>query len=142
VFGKSGLISGEYEYLDYRDAELDGNGYPFFDENDAIRKKYSKAFNLRAGTEWVFSNIILRGGYALNGSPFNKNLSSGGYDLSRQSITGGLGVRDKRFFADLGYVYSRSKALQYPYVLNDEQSPVSKSQSTSHNVTLTIGVKF
>lgn len=142
VIGKKGIISGEYEYVDYSDAELDRPDYAYFEANDAILKKYTSTGNFRLGTEWVLNNISFRGGYAFYGSPFQKGVSDGKYDLSKRNYSAGIGVRDKSFFVDFGYVYTQTNYPYYPYVLSDGSSPVSKNEMHSHNLTITLGVKF
>ncbi|MBK5284552.1 MAG: hypothetical protein JJE25_04060, partial [Bacteroidia bacterium] len=43
VIGKMGIISADYEFVDYSDSKLDATDYKFFDENNAIRKNYTAA---------------------------------------------------------------------------------------------------
>jgi len=142
VIGKSGLISGDYEFVDYSDAELDSPYDPFFSQNSSIHNNYGSSQNIRVGTEWNYQNMSFRGGYAHYGSPFRKEVRPANGDQSRQSYSGGLGFREGAYFLDLGYVYTQTKNLYVPYSVDNGNSPVAENKMHSHLITMTLGVKF
>ena len=58
VIGKAGLISVDYEYVDYSTMKLrdGGDGYNFLDENQAIEEAYKAVGNLHIGAEYRVTN--------------------------------------------------------------------------------------
>lgn len=145
IIAKMGEISVDYEYVDYSDARLRSSDayYDFFDQNEAINTKYTSASNIRVGTEWVFNPFSLRAGYALYGSPYKSGLNDG----AKSSITAGFGIREKGYFIDFAYIYTKASEDYYLYdantisALNMTLNPVTNTLST-HNFIITLGVKF
>jgi len=74
--GKIGLISADYQFVDYRDARFHPTG-EFADINDIIQSSYSTQNIIRVGTEWRFGPFSVRGGYGFYSSPFNNNINDG-----------------------------------------------------------------
>lgn len=143
VIAKSGLISADYEFTDYAGARFDASDASFSEVNEAIRSKYTSTGNLRVGGEYRFDALSFRAGYGYYGSPFAANLKVTGADYSRTYYTGGIGIRDKNYFIDLGYVYSMGKEYFQPYtLLNNVPVEGSKNEIVNHNFTITFGVKF
>jgi hypothetical protein len=133
VVKKIGFVSFEYEYVNYGQAKLNSNGYGFSDENSNIRNYYQSTHNFRAGTEWRFSKISLRAGYALYGSPYKNNLNDG----MRQSFSGGVGYRTGNFALDFAYVYSTKKEDYYLYSTPDIQSNAVNNTFVDQNFVFT-----
>lgn len=134
VIGKYALISGEYEYVDYRGAKLHAPSYRFNTENKAIDKFYTFQSNVRAGFEVKVQSVSIRGGYTYSSSPYASKVNDG----EKHSFNGGLGFRINKFFLDLAYSYAMSKEKYYlytsvPYALND---------ITNHTALITFGIKF
>jgi len=137
VIANRGSVTAEYEHIDYstsrlREKNISGS---FFDANDNIRNNYTKAGNIRVGTEWVFSPFSIRGGYALYGNPFKSGLN----DQTEQIISGGIGIRDKHYFIDFGYLYSTSKSDYFLYPQVVEAASVAP---TKQMFVCTVGFKF
>lgn len=101
IIGKSGLISADYELVDYSKSRLRSNDYDFDLENSAIKNDYQQAHNIRLGTEWRYGMISFRGGYALLGNPYVEGVSS-----SVSSYSAGIGIRGQKFYVDLTGVFS------------------------------------
>lgn len=135
IIGQYALISADYEFVDYSDARLRSGTYKFFDENDAIGRIYTATSNIRAGFEVRLAPISLRGGYQLNFSPYKDNLNDG----QRMAFSGGIGLRDKSYFVDLAYVYSKKSEDYYLYA-NVPSAVVNKF--SNHNILLTLGFRF
>ena len=137
VIGEFGLISADYEYVDYSEARLRSNDYKFFDENDAIQTNYRAQSNIRVGAEVRLEPVTLRGGYALYGSPYS---ATGANDGKRTSLSFGIGIREKKYFMDLAYVYS--KATEDYYLYNPELVKPVSNTLTSNNIMLTLGIRY
>ncbi len=137
IIGNYGVISGDYEYVDYSNAKLRSDDDDFVDANNAIRNNYQDQSNIRLGTEWrVGPQFSIRGGYALYGSPYKSGIN----DAERTSYTGGLGYREQSFFVDFAYVLTQSNEKYYLY--NYTGLPAVKNDLTNNNFILTLGFKF
>lgn len=152
VIAKKGLISVDYEYLNYGKAKLrnGGDGYNFGDENMDISKAYKTAGNLRIGGEYVVNNSIsLRGGYefhpsAYNSPAFEATQPNANADLMVYSA--GLGYRSGLFFADVAYRYSVIDNFESPYSTpQSDIYPAPKMiafNTVKNNILFTLGYKF
>lgn len=136
VIGKVALLSGEYEYVDYRQARLHSPTYRFQQENSAMDTKYTMQHNVRAGVEFRVGIVSLRGGYTYSSSPFASKADNDG---QRHSANGGIGFKLKRFFIDLSYTYLMTKEYYYLYPSNPL---VALNRYHAHNIQATLGVKF
>ncbi len=135
IIGKMGLVSADYEFVDYSDAQIKAPSESFSEANKAIKNSYTTASNIRIGTEWRFDIFALRAGYALYGNPFKSGLNDG----ALTSYSGGFGVRDDDFFIDFAYVYTTGKEDYYLY--KNAENPVTNS-FTNQNFLITFGLKF
>ena len=142
IIGKMGLVSADYEFVDYTEANFDASGNSFADVNHAIQNKYSTAGNLKIGTEWRYEDFSFRAGYAMFGSPFNSVYSTPGADMSKNSYSLGIGIRDRDYFVDLGYVLSQTTEYFQEYSLNNQFVPGAKNKINTNNFSVTFGVKF
>jgi hypothetical protein len=137
IFGKYGLISADYEYVDYREARFRAVGYSFIEQNNTIRDKYKAVGNIRLGSEIKLDPFSIRFGYALYASPFkDKSLMS-----DQQFFTGGFGYRQDGFFADIAYVRSTHNEKYYLYNSNFNPTP-STNKLASGSIVATVGVRF
>ncbi len=135
IIGKYALISGDYEFIDYRNARLKASTYNYTDENRAIDNDLACQSNVRAGVEVKIKNFSIRGGYTFSNSPYATKLKAD----NRQAFSGGLGVKFDRYFIDLAYSYVMSKQKYYLY----PSVPTAVDNTiTGHNALLTFGVKF
>lgn len=138
IFGKHGLISGEYEYVDYANAELRANDYSFYNENDDIKTSYTKGHNIKVGTEWRSGPFSFRVGYRYENSPFQDGINDG----SLNSYSGGIGYKQKYYYIDFGYAYSVSSEDYYLYgTENIHVNPVT-NQLIDQRFMLTFGTRF
>lgn len=138
VISKYGLISADYEFVDYSSARLRSidTDYNFFDENDAITEKYTSASNIRVGGELRLSPLLLRAGYAMYGSPYAQNINDG----SSKSVTFGIGIREKGFYWDLAYVRT---TMDEDYYLYDPALVNAVEQTRiGNNVVMSLGFRF
>ncbi len=140
VFGKSGLVSLDYEYTDHTKARLRSDSYSFSDENNYIRNRLSSQHILRAGTELRMDPFVLRAGYAHHTSPYRKGVN----DASKNILSAGIGFRGKSSFIDFAYsfgFYSESYVL---YQLENEAIPLPTVNRDFSNSTyrVTLGWRF
>lgn len=150
IFGKAGLISADYEFVDY--SEMHFRSYyssDFYDVNNTIQNKYASTGNLKIGTEWRLADVYaLRAGYAFFGSPFASGVAVKGYDQEKTSYTVGFGIREKNYFVDLGYAYSishdyyQSYSLDNPYGDPALDAPGALNKVVTSNFLLTFGWRF
>ncbi len=136
VIGKIGLLSADYEYVDYSQARLRAGDYSFIDENDAVQSKYTATSNLRVGGEVRLEPISLRAGYALYGSPYRSGIN----DAQATSLSFGIGIRDKDYFFDLAYVHTQYSEDYYLY--NPDYVNAVKNTLTKQTFIATLGFKF
>jgi hypothetical protein len=139
IIGKYGLVSADYEYVNYSQASFNSEYYSYTEVNNEISSNYKSWGNIRFGTEWRISDFRIRGGFAYFSNPYTGNMSNTN-NTERYQASGGLGFRSKYFFADVSYVWSGMYENYYLY----DASMVSpaKLTLTSHTVLTTIGFRF
>ncbi len=152
VIAKKGLLSIDYEYVDYGSASLrrGGDGYNFVDENSEITEVYRSVGNLRIGGELLATNnISLRAGFENYPSAYNTEALGSNQpnaDSKMNVYSAGLGYRTGGFFFDIAYRYTdmRTFDLLYPAPPTDfYQSPEMASFDTVKNkIMFTLGFKF
>ncbi|MBN1338087.1 MAG: hypothetical protein JXA03_02125 [Bacteroidales bacterium] len=138
ILAKYGMISIDYEYIDYAEAHLRGNDYNFMYENNAITNIYRDASNIRIGGELRLDSYLIRGGYSVYGTPFKQGINDG----EVVSYSAGFGYREAHFFIDFAFVHSVSDEDYYLYSTPDiSYSPV-KNTLRSNNFILTLGFRY
>jgi hypothetical protein len=138
IIGQYGLISAEYEYVNYDQARFYSyeNSSEFTGVNEDIKASYKSPLNIRAGTEWRIKDFRVRGGFGYYGKPYQSDIDTG----EKFVASGGIGYRSKYFFADLTYVWSQTKDNYYFYDSNLVNPSINKLFT---NVILTtFGVRF
>jgi hypothetical protein len=150
IIAKQGLISFDYEITDYGAAKLDANGIDdsgtpisFNTENRTINTIYTGfAANYRGGIEWTYEKLSFRAGAAYYSSPFKTEYTTSNTNQHVISYTGGIGYREKRFFADIGYGYAKRNEYVGQYTLSYETVPGVVQSRVEHKVITTVGFKF
>ncbi|MCF8296922.1 MAG: hypothetical protein K9J13_05185 [Saprospiraceae bacterium] len=139
IIGKHGLISADYEFIDYSTAlfraEENQSLNAFSEVNLKINNDYTATNNIRIGAEWNIAPIKIRGGYALYGSPFKSGINDG----QITNYTAGFGFREKAYFLDFAYVYSIRSEDYYLYPSVGTPSQIDR---TSNSFLMTLGFKF
>jgi hypothetical protein len=135
VVAKKGLISADYEFVDYRMARMRSSNYGFDAENTSIRNRLSNAGNIRVGTEWRIQAFSVRGGFAINGNPF-----TGGYSLDDTRWSLGGGLRLERWSIDLTYMLHRWAGSYEMY--SAELTPLANLSLLNHNLMFTTSFQF
>ncbi len=141
LLGKMGLVSAEYEYVDYSTSDLDSPGYKFIDENMTISGDFGATHNLKAGAELRLNPVYLRGGFRYYMNPFID--SRNGSDIFVYS--GGVGLRSNNTFFDIAYALSKSSDLYGLYQHSpefEEGFEKADNQYSRSKIMLTLGYKF
>lgn len=136
IIGNFGLISGEYEYVNYAQSYFSSNDASFSDVNTQIKNQYKAPVNVRFGTEWRIKRFRVRGGFGYYGSPYQSGNNAS--ELYVASI--GWGYRVKHFFVDMTYQWTQTKENYYFY----DPTTVDPSQNkyNTSTVTTTFGFRF
>jgi hypothetical protein len=135
VVGTAGLISADYEFVDYSMARLRSSVYAFDVENEGVQNNLGSVGNIRLGTEWRIDLLSIRGGFAINGNPY-----AGGYTMDDTRYSLGLGLRLKRWSLDLGYMLHRRVGSYEMYDVS--LTPIAETVSLNHNVMFTTSFRF
>lgn len=138
VFGKFGLFSIDYEYLDYSSSRFDAPDYSFDNENDDIDDFFQATSNLRIGTEWKFMNFSFRGGLGFYGNPYKDNDSYG----DKTMYTLGAGYRERSFYFDVAWTYTKSDNQYTLYGYNNVFTNPADIKNEITNLVFTFGVRF
>lgn len=137
---KYGFITADIERTNPAKARYssDISGISFSPENDEIKSLYRATNNYRIGAEFRYDIFRLRGGYNIQTRSFeNKDL-----DNEITTITGGVGVRLKKFYADFALINRSFDNFYSPYTLNDGSEPVVKMKNKTLTSMLTFGFTF
>ncbi len=140
LLGKKGIISADYEFVDYRMARFSraSDGYNYAQDNQDIKNVYDMAHNIRVGGELRMNTFYLRGGYAFYGSGFAMNEDN--RDNSYSTYSGGMGVRQSNFYFDISYSLRRNSQKYFMY--NHQDINPAEVTFANNMVTTTLGFKF
>ncbi len=138
TLGKMGLLSMDYERVDYSSAKLSAADYDFFTENNFIRDLYRITNNFRFGGELRMGTSYIRGGYATYQNPYTS--VDPGINPNHQILSTGIGMRGRFFYVDFGYSLSLSEEIYYMYIPQMNEGSINKSKG--NNVIMTLGYKF
>ena len=131
-----GLISVDYEMVNYSTASLDSDNFDFATSNTYISREFKRQNNLRLGTEWRYESFYFRGGYAIYGSPYKNSGDFG--ETTFQTF--GLGYRDGSFSIDFAYVNAERSDTYYIYDKNYVEAAVNDYKQDQY--VLTVGFQF
>lgn len=136
VFGTAGLLSFDYEYVDYTRMRLRSDDFMFSEENRIIRENFTSSHNFRLGGEVRLEPIVLRGGYAFYSSPYKTGVNDG----QQSVVSAGIGIRERHYFVDFGYAMTFFSEDYYLYSAQFVR-PV-KNNYTMSRFMLTMGFRF
>ncbi|MDD4604163.1 MAG: hypothetical protein PHF97_10195 [Bacteroidales bacterium] len=136
IIGKYGLVSADYEYVNYSQARFSSSEDSYSDVNNDIKTNYQSWGNLRFGTEWRILDFRVRGGFAYFSNPYTQSTNNS----ERFQVSGGIGYRASHFFADVSYVWTKMNQDYYLY----DPSMVNPAHLTQYTntVSTTIGFRF
>ena len=138
---KFGLISVDYEFVDYGTARFSetGDDYDYSEKNRMLKSSLGTVSNIRVGGELRLNKLYLRGGYGYYGSAYNEGDIN--EDLSYHSISGGFGFRERNINIDLGFTNLKN-SQDYLLYESTAGSPVAGLEIDRSIFTLTFGYKF
>jgi hypothetical protein len=143
VIGGQAIISADVDFVDYSSIRFttanNTSSTTINENNNDVRALYESAVNYRLGAEYKLDNVSLRGGYAVNGSPF-KTDDNGTFDT--KMFTGGLGYRVNNYYFDLAYQRMETDNTYSPYTLNNGSEPIATAKNAKNNFFLTFGLRF
>lgn len=141
-FEKFGFVTADVEMVNYAGAKYssDISGISFSSDNEKITTLYQNTFNYRVGGEYRFNSFRARAGYSFMPDPFKSEQNG----VSRQitSLSGGLGYRGKKLYADFALVFSQGKNSYRPYSINSVDSPLVTLENKTTFGMITLGFPF
>ncbi len=140
LFQKNGFLSADVEWVDYSTARYNftpGTADIGLKEqeraiNSDIRRQYKGTANIRLGGEWALSAFRLRAGVNLIGRP---EAAEPGFNVG---FSGGVGVKARGFFLDLGVRTRSQPGVVVPYV----DAPAIRTQNRTTEALLSVGFKL
>ena len=147
-FAKKGLISLDYEYVDYLMMKF-RNGLRsenFSVENSDIKSIYKGVSNIRAGAEYrVTDTFCLRGGMEFLGNPYNSTAfgySQPNMDYKYKTYNGGFGYRSGNYSIDMTYSLGDKTNFFYMYQVDGVNVEPVKYHSLRSEILLTVALKL
>jgi hypothetical protein len=136
-----GFITADVEYVNYGNAKYSSNvqGESYDADNNVISDLYRDVVNVRVGAEFREDIFRLRLGYSLQPDPYRFNSS---INRSIQTITGGVGIRQEKFFIDLAFVQAHTEGRRIPYTVPGLPSPEASLKIKNTTIMATVGFPF
>ena len=143
IFGNFGMITADYEYVDYGSMKIIDYEYDYSDYNEFVSKTFKPTMNLRLGTEWRYQNMCFRGGYSFYGSPYGTTAT----DYMRNSWSCGFGYTKHFMTVDFAYAYTLQKNSYYLYsqytnYYNATPESLVKENTNIHSLAVTLRFKL
>ncbi|MBP1663351.1 MAG: hypothetical protein H6Q19_491 [Bacteroidetes bacterium] len=167
LFGKKGLISVEYDYVNYPGMRLgleNGDTQYYKDENQNMPNVYKTGQTLKVGAEYKLSpSFALRAGYALMKSANQTDYAQGKSlklnsantnteyfnQMDTRYLTFGAGYRATGWFIDFAYAQKMLDEDMYPYQILRYQSnrltnivTPAAVNTKNNNIVVTLGIKL
>ncbi len=140
-----GFINGDIEWVDYNTNKFNFTSYSDDNAekqntlliNNDIEKYLGSVINLRVGTELAYGVVRLRGGIESGDNP----ISADSKKINTTSF--GIGIREDKFFFDIGVRNRKYTEGYIPYTLVDSKDEVVVNNTQSHTrIVVTAGFKF
>lgn len=146
VTKQRGFISADIEYVRHNHASFssdaqqptEGDKNYYKQLNNVITNIYKSNINVKIGGEVKFNTIMARLGFGYYGNPYKETPSR----ANKMTFSGGLGYRNKGFFADLTYVHLVNNDFDVPYRLQNSLTEYATVKQQTGNIMATIGIKF
>ncbi len=138
IVNNYGLISADFEMVDYASSKLNSTNYGFRTENDDIKSTYTTTGNLRLGTEWRYKNLSFRGGFSYYGSPYKNSIN----DAASTSYSLGLGFQERNYYLDIAWVLTTQSEDYYLYGYGNVNPNKAVTDFQHSNFLITYGFKF
>ena len=142
----------DYEYVDYSRAKMKPDyysDYSFDNENYTINDLFKPTHSIRAGAEFNFGFMKIRGGYALYTSPYKSDINF--TDGAKSIYSGGIGFAGEHSFIDFSYSYAKSSEILnmygagniFPYdPMGDKTEPTAVVNNSKQFIKVTFGLRF
>ena len=139
---KFGFLTGDVELTNPAKAKYgsDTPGISYSDNNQDIRNIYKPVVNYRIGTEFRYKIFRVRSGYGVQSNTYRRGLAA---NNMINTMSGGVGIRTKKFFIDFALSGSVSqKYLYQPYTFPDGSGPVVSLRDRATTGIITAGFTF
>lgn len=138
IFGRSGFISGEVEWVDYGKNRFNFDRFASEERiaNDSITNLLDNALNIRLGGEYAYEIFRFRGGFGLQYSPY------AGDNSINNTYSFGLGIREQSFFIDFAYRLRTFDEGYIPYLTSQAPQQIIENKIKINELLLTLGFKF
>lgn len=118
IAGGHGLVSVDYEYVDYTNARFKPSNklvdpHDFAFENGVIKERFRAVHGVRVGTEWRSGNWYFRAGWGFVPDAYEKTDPRHGQ--AQRTYAGGIGYRTDHVGIDLGMNYQQRSMNYYQY---------------------------
>ena len=142
----------DYEYVDYSRTKMRPDyysDYSFDNENYTTKDLLQASHGIRAGAEFNFGFMKLRGGYAVYSNPFKGNTDF--FDGAKSIYSGGVGFASDHSFIDFSYSYAQSDETMYLYnagnvfpydPMGDQTEPTATVKNAKQFIKVTLGLRF
>jgi hypothetical protein len=141
IFGRSGFISGEVEWVDFTNNQL---GFASFAEDEEIANRdisdvLSSSLNLKVGGEYAYRKFRFRGGVSLRQPPYADKEGLSAFDTQ---VSLGAGLSLESFFLDLAARRSMTEEVYRPYLTSTFPEQVFENTTNYTRILLTLGFRF
>ncbi len=154
IIGKRAVIGLEYQFEDFSAMRYSFDGTLDENSKSIINAEMNVTHTAKAGVEVkVVDGLSLRAGFAfvsnpsteLNEDVYTSPESFQAYPLVQPQntfyYTGGIGYKNKFFYADLAYVHQTKKEAFFQYLPQEEFGPYNQTLH-NNNIMATIGIRF
>ncbi|MFO0507271.1 MAG: OmpP1/FadL family transporter [bacterium] len=149
---KKGFITADVEFVNYSKATTSSFTEQLYsltidapsEVNNRISSRFQSVTNLRFGAEYRINKFRLRAGYNIMADPYVRRPTDRiNYSLtSMNSITGGLGYRDSKFFVDVAVINTQGVGYYVPYAVDSPVSPSVDYNNSTTRIQFTVGFPF
>jgi hypothetical protein len=148
VIGRFVMANVDVELVDYRNSSIMPKS-TYNIENEDISTMLKTGVNVKGGAEFRLGPVLLRGGVAYYGNPYNKNHFDADFRenlKATMSYSGGIGFRHRDFYMDAAYLFTKHPEKNSNLYLsyNDKGSwyEQAKLQTNSGKFVFTFGFRF
>jgi long-subunit fatty acid transport protein len=138
IIKKMGLVSVDYEFVNYSKTRLIDKLGLFDSENATMMNKLRSAGNLRIGAEYRADDLYFRAGFQLTGSPYTDARN----DRSIKQFSIGGGYRTITNFIDVAYSFATQNRYFDPYSTSLTAVQPASIKFNSNVLLLTVGTRF
>ncbi|KXK30686.1 MAG: aromatic hydrocarbon degradation membrane protein [Bacteroidetes bacterium OLB12] len=137
-----GFVSADVDLVNYAGARYSSglSGISFSSDNNTIKESYQTTANFRLGGEFRWDKLRFRAGGSYMPDPFRTEQNNSSRQIT--SITGGVGYRTKKFYADFALVFSKGANTYRPYRVNSATSPLVTMDNQTSFGMITVGFPF